>query len=74
MLLSACGRMYWQAHHLFDCLAGAALTLPVCLLLEWLLGGALQALWWHPVVAVVLLIVFVKVLGTVPAPDKSKNS
>ena len=60
--------MYWQAHHLFDCLTGVALTLPICLLLELLLGGALNTLWWHPVCAVVILIILVKALGTVPAP------
>jgi len=68
VLLSASGRMYWQAHHLLDCIVGAAITLPVCSLLELLLGGALQTKWWHPAGAITLVIVLVKVLKSAPAP------
>ncbi|KAL1530772.1 hypothetical protein AB1Y20_001670 [Prymnesium parvum] len=70
VLLSATGRMYWQAHHLLDCFVGAALTLPVCLLLEWLQGDPFQSLWWHPVGAILLVIALVKVLGSTPAPSR----
>lgn len=53
VILSATGRMYWQAHHLADVVAGVVLAIPCCWFLEQALldsygaGGPCQALWWH---------------------------
>lgn len=69
ILLSATGRIYWQAHHLFDVLVGAGISLLSCALLEQLLlisldnsdvssdtGCPCLAKWWHPLQVQVLLV------------------
>lgn len=62
-LTCAFGRMYWQAHHLLDVLAGGLLGLIVCFVLDQALasvyfvdayvdcGGVCNARWWHYIVA-----------------------
>ena len=67
VLLSAFGRMYWQAHHLLDVLVGGALAAGTCQALELLLGGASAAQWWHLGLAQLLVLVLAKALRAIPA-------
>jgi membrane-associated phospholipid phosphatase len=65
VVLSAFGRMYWQAHHLLDVLVGACTSLLTCAALDMLLHAAMPdegdsstcppAAWWHPGVVLVAL-------------------
>ena len=59
--LSATGRMYWQAHHLFDVTCGGLLAVLTCVVLDLSLGSFVPSLtadshvealtpWWHPFV------------------------
>lgn len=63
VVLSAFGRLYWQAHHLLDVLAGALISLVTCMALELLLqhrgdqGSAISVAWWHPAIALIVLFV-----------------
>ena len=68
--LSALGRMYWLAHHLLDVACGAAISLLTCVALDVALGaaagGTLTQLW-HPILAFVVVIAYVKLTGVADA-------
>ena len=63
--LSAFGRMYWQAHHLLDVVAGALVSLVTCRVVDALYtltssgsasGACPNAAWWHPALAMLVLL------------------
>ena len=81
VLLSACGRMYYQAHHLLDVVCGALFAAGSGLLLETAFTGGLSSGdacspsrgWWEPFVALVSLAAYAKltkVHKAVPAGQK----
>lgn len=64
VLLSAFGRMYWQAHHALDVTFGALIALACCVSLDGVLSSLKSdtascpaAAWWHPFAAMAALIV-----------------
>ena len=59
IFLTCLGRMYFLAHHLLDCLAGAAVASAlhwVCTL-DWILPRLGTAEWYHPLGAVGALVI-----------------
>lgn len=65
VILSATGRMYWQAHHLADVMVGVILAIACCwsleqALLEWYGAlGSCRAHWWHALCAHAALCIMV---------------
>ena len=67
-LLSATGRMYWQAHHLLDVTTGAALGLLMCATCDAIIGEPCAARWWHPFVGQFIVITMVLAMRVTLAP------
>ena len=61
---SAFGRLYWRAHHLLDCLAGAATTLAAHSLLAAILVTPEAISWKTPIVAEAFVLPLMKAFST----------